>query len=549
MGRTRRIRFNRVGGTNWADSESGSGSDAGSDAGAPPAGAPSAGAAGRPRGGGGGGGGPVRYLCYFAQSLLDFRLAEVETLAAMAGAAHGAVTWEAPRNGDLSSPFWYATFPSRSVARHVAERAVLLRALIEVWGEGADWAALQSAVEAYPAARRSRHLGGGSSFRVKIDTWNFKWRDERKAGVLAALDFVGFQGRVDLSDSADASFWVILAAPPPPGEGWDAYIIFGREVAIAASRALPTLFSLKSRRYLGPTSMDAEMAFVMANMAWVRPGQVVLDPFCGTGSILLAAAKRGAHVVGGDIDMRVLRLGKANQKTGEAADNFSNFRQYGLTWPAGLLRMDASRPPFRPGLTEVFDAIVADPPYGVRAGGRKSAPKEGAVVYDPATHFVSTAPYGLSECVDDLVALGARLLRPGGRLVFFIPVSPDTWDPSDLPDHPAMDLAGSCLQPLSQRYGRRLLTYAKVGVFDAAADAAWRAARSGFVMGIERVADAVWEPAEHRTKAQKRAARQREREAAAAAAGGGGGGGGEAGAGSARERAARRDRGLVGAGV
>jgi hypothetical protein len=34
-------------------------------------------------------------------------------------------------------------------------------------------------------------------------------------------------------------------------------------------RALPSQFTLKARRYLGPTSMDAEMAFVMANM--VRP--------------------------------------------------------------------------------------------------------------------------------------------------------------------------------------------------------------------------------------------------------------------------------------
>jgi len=57
--------------------------------------------------------------------------------------------------------------------------------------------------------------------------------------------------------------------------------------------------------------------------------------------------------MGGDIDMRVLKLGNHNQKTGAAEDNYSNYRQYGLQWPVGLLRMDASRPPFRPGLEGV----------------------------------------------------------------------------------------------------------------------------------------------------------------------------------------------------
>ena len=61
----------------------------------------------------------------------------------------------------------------------------------------------------------------------------------------------------------------------------------------------------------------------------------------------------------------------------------------------------------------MFDAILGDPPYGVRAGGRKSAPKD-VEIRNPDTHYVATAPYGLTECVDDLVDMAARLLRPGG---------------------------------------------------------------------------------------------------------------------------------------
>jgi tRNA G10 N-methylase Trm11 len=76
----------------------------------------------------------------------------------------------------------------------------------------------------------------------------------------------------------------------------------------------------------------------------------------------------------------------------------------------------------RPGLEEVFDAVVTDPPYGVRAGARKSV----HMVYKarPAgrDHFPHTDPYTLGECLLDLLESAARLLRTGGRLVYFLPV-------------------------------------------------------------------------------------------------------------------------------
>lgn len=46
-------------------------------------------------------------------------------------------------------------------------------------------------------------------------------------------------------------------------------------------------------------------------------------------------------------------------------DVWSNFAAYGLQPPVGLLRADSHRPAFRPGLQEILDAIVCDPPYGV----------------------------------------------------------------------------------------------------------------------------------------------------------------------------------------
>ena len=55
------------------------------------------------------------------------------------------------------------------------------------------------------------------------------------------------------------------------------------------------LFDLKLRPFIGTTSMNALCAHIAANAANVQVGQQVLDPFCGTGSLLLAAAYLGYY--------------------------------------------------------------------------------------------------------------------------------------------------------------------------------------------------------------------------------------------------------------
>ncbi|KAK7827863.1 trna (guanine(10)-n2)-methyltransferase like protein [Quercus suber] len=216
--------------------------------------------------------------------------------------------------------------------------------------------------------------------------------------------------------------------------------------------------------------MDAEMAFLMANQALATPGKLVYDPFVGTGSILVAAAHFGAMTMGADIDIRVVRDGR-----GPDCNVWSNFKQYGLPMPIGLLRADNNLPPWRPGLKEVFDAIICDPPYGVRAGGRKSGGRKllkGTV--DPYTvpddkrtdHIPSTGAYSLVECVHDLLDLAARMLIMGGRLVFFYPVlREDDNVENHFPEHPCFKLISTSEQILSSRYSRVLLTMVKISPY------------------------------------------------------------------------------------
>lgn len=53
--------------------------------------------------------------------------------------------------------------------------------------------------------------------------------------------------------------------------------------------------------------MDSELAFLTANMTLAGEGKVFYDPFIGTGSLPIACAHFGAHVLGSDIDGRMVR--------------------------------------------------------------------------------------------------------------------------------------------------------------------------------------------------------------------------------------------------
>ena len=56
----------------------------------------------------------------------------------------------------------------------------------------------------------------------------------------------------------------------------------------------------------------------MCNQGLVEQGSIVLDPFVGTGGLLIPPASKGAFVFGSDLDIRVLNgysVGRINKKS------------------------------------------------------------------------------------------------------------------------------------------------------------------------------------------------------------------------------------------
>ncbi|XP_051146506.1 uncharacterized protein LOC127262048 [Andrographis paniculata] len=414
------------------------------------------------------------YLCVFYHRLLEYRKSEFESLAGLFDGRNGEISlqWRLPKDHHPDSPFHFVDLPSEELARNIADRSILVKGIYELWGEGDGLEELQDAIQRYPDDRKLPYISPGTTFRITVDSFGKAMSSHEQNAWFQKLTFIPFKGRVNLKNP-DHKFCLMDNDDYGDNNGLPPIvkrrIFFGREVG-ASDRKILQKYQLKSRRYLGPTAMDAEMAFLMANQAQVKPGKLVFDPFVGTGSILIAAAHYGAMTMGADIDIRVVRDGRSPD-----CNVWSNFKQYGLPMPISLLRADNNLPPWRTGLKEMFDAIICDPPYGVRAGGRKSGGRKllkGAV--DPYTvpdekrtdHIPSTAPYSLMECIHDLLDLAARMLVLGGRLVYFYPVLRDEDSPEpSFPEHPCFKLAATCEQILSYRYSRVLLTMVKVAPY------------------------------------------------------------------------------------
>lgn len=60
-----------------------------------------------------------------------------------------------------------------------------------------------------------------------------------------------------------------------------------------------------------PTIKPDGLGRAIAKIAGIGPGDLVVDPFCGSGSLLVGPAERGATVVAGDVAARAVRLAAA----------------------------------------------------------------------------------------------------------------------------------------------------------------------------------------------------------------------------------------------
>lgn len=132
-----------------------------------------------------------------------------------------------------------------------------------------------------------------------------------------------------------------------------------------------------------PVSLHPKLARALVNLSRAKSEETVLDPFCGTGGILLEAGLMGLKTIGNDIDKKMLAMAKTNL-------DFFKVKGY------RLMQKDARK------IKVETDAIVTDPPYG-RASSLKKQ--------------------DMREMIEGFLDNAYNLLQKGKRLIIIFPNS------------------------------------------------------------------------------------------------------------------------------
>ncbi|KAF9484434.1 tRNA guanosine-2'-O-methyltransferase [Pholiota conissans] len=413
-----------------------------------------------------------QFLFHFAQAHNDFRLPELESIAELLGIS---LSWPSEfEYRDTARPFMILGLDQEEHARLLARRCILIKAVYEFYAQGSTYE------ELHGSNRRNQTLWKryveNTSFRFLVTSSQHKIPQMRQREVIESFAYMGFLGKIDMKNPE-----IILTCfeeyddrhgttrAKHEGDGQFREVFFGRLLEEGSARQLIAKFDVKKRAYFGNTSMEAEISLLMANQTQASPGKLIYDPFIGTGSMSYPTSHFGAFVIGSDIDGRQMRGKQKTPGVIRAANQYGTAARI-----IDLATFDITRNPWRCG--ELFDSIVTDPPYGVRAGAKRLGRKKELPDYkkdlclqhtlngrpDDQPYIPPTKPYELSHLAADLVLLARYLLKPNGRLVFFLPTVTDEYEEVDIHTMlcEGMEVIANSLQDFGS-WGRRLVTIKK----------------------------------------------------------------------------------------
>ncbi|KAJ3396281.1 hypothetical protein HDU92_003538 [Lobulomyces angularis] len=426
------------------------------------------------------------YLIQFVQVHSDFRIPELHALATLFNIEIQYNLHEY----SLSNPFFICKFKNDEDVKKVAKRAILIKNIIQLFTKAKS---LEETI-AFLKATNNEEIQEykNHTFKISVEPFNFRYTQDEQLEIIERFKFLPLEGKIELkSPEVTFCYFEDFATAKKEENKKNNTCIrswFGRLVS-QGNRSAINKYDLKKREYLGITSMDAELSLIMANQALVKPGSLVLDPYVGTGSFLITCSHFGGYTLGTDIDGRQIRGKSAffvkEEFKGEGKSekdilnkkkvyerNFksieSNVEQYALKGRVlGNIVTDSFHHPWRK--VEFFDAIVCDPPYGVRAGAKKiglsisGVPASTPLKSNGESRYPSTVPYEMDQVLLDLLDFSAVYLQVGGRLVYWFPTVTEKYSDLDIPKHPQLKLISNSEQNFG-KWARRLITMEKLPV-------------------------------------------------------------------------------------
>ena len=408
----------------------------------------------------------------------DSRLAEFEAVAQRCGAPAVEWCWDrrvlATNGGDIGPRLVQRLPPLPEPCwgwlADAAAGCVTNRGVFEVWGQGETIEACAASAEQVSAAHIQGRVKG--SWRMESAVLGARksqhpesLRDRMTVfgSVLDALegrevDLVGPDHRVWLLEDRQ----LLKDQGPLPGPRSRYLLLYQLAPSVAAVQERMAQLDTRKRAFLSTSTLPADRALLLCNLALAhapREGARVLDPYCGSGGILLAAAALGAQTVGSDLDWRMVSdnpwpmhipASPGRPERGvERVRMRDNFVEAGLPEPRALLTLDVGSPDagaalLRANSDQPFDALVCDPPYGRREfqGGEEAWSGELAFKVDAAA---------LASTLRTLFLRAHQTLSASGSLVFLTPVR----SPND-PNKPALEELRSLLEVVGEPHKLRV---------------------------------------------------------------------------------------------
>lgn len=131
------------------------------------------------------------------------------------------------------------------------------------------------------------------TFRITVETYNKHFTQQGKIEKIESMGYLPAKGDVKLKNMDVQWYYIEYYGLDPidiPDEPIN--ILFGKWIT-DGNRSMINDISLKTRKFIGNTSMDPQLSLLMANQVMAQKGDLVFDPFVGSGSLLVAAAKFG----------------------------------------------------------------------------------------------------------------------------------------------------------------------------------------------------------------------------------------------------------------
>lgn len=410
-----------------------------------------------------------RYLLHFAHEHVSFRWTEFLALTKKHDCNFFLIS---DIEHITSRPYILIELPTTSnedALVKCARDSYMLKSLYELWARSTiSLEDLSLKASRSPQFLSKLYHGSEQTFRVDCESFGVKLLQSTKVEMIRKMTFMeDFEARPNLKQPAqNYCIFEIKESESEDGTPKKEYF-FGRQITKSDRNSIDK-FSLKTRTFIANTSMDPMLSLISANAAKVGQNDIVYDPFVGSGSLLVAAAYKGAYVLGADIDWKLLhgksRPSRFGQKRRDEGENVrANMLQYDLSNRyLDIMVSDITRSPLHDAFK--IDAVISDPPYGVRECSEKIGSKGRERKYhDDKIRYPSKVVYSMTELLDDLLRLSAKHLKPNGRLVYYLPVVKidDGFDVF-IPRHPCLKLLSYCEEGLTKKISRLMIVMEKI---------------------------------------------------------------------------------------